>query len=89
MLKVGDILWTFSEYTYYIGEISELSIINVGDSQYYFVSTNGIIGINQRLLLPAAADFNTLVKIRPYLTPIYHTISESVAVNYMREHYSD
>lgn len=90
MLKIGDILWIFCEYTYSVGEISELSsIINIGDSQYYFVSTNGIIGVNQRLFVPAAADFSTLVKVQHYLIPIYYTISESVAVNYIREHFNE
>jgi len=89
MLKVGDILWTFSEYTYYIGEISELSVVSIGNSQYYFICTNGIIGIDQRFFVPAPADFSTLVKVQPYLTPIYYTISESVAVNYIREHFNE
>jgi hypothetical protein len=90
MLKIGDILWTFRENDYSVGEILKLATVYIGDKQpYYFISTNGIIGDDQKIFVSAAEDFNTLIKVRYYSETICHTISESVAVNYMREHYSD
>lgn len=90
MLEVGDILWTFRENTYYVGEISKLSITYIsGKYPYYLVSTNGIIGVDRTMFISAEDDFNTLVKMRYYSENIYCTISESVAVNYMREHFNE
>lgn len=90
MLKVGDILWTFRENDYFIGEVSKLSVVNLlGYDPYCFVSTNGIIGGNKTMLIPVTGDFNTLVKTQYYSETIYHTISESVAVNYIREHFDE
>lgn len=89
MPKIGDILWTFHGNTYSVGEISDLSIVNIGELQYYFISTNGIIGSNQKMFVPATEDFNTLVEIHYRLLTVYYTISESVAINYIREHYNE
>ena len=89
MLKIGDILWTFRENDYSVGEISKLSIIYIGDKQpYYLASINGIIGADQQMFISAEEDFNTLVKVRYYSKDIYLTISESVAVNYIKNHYN-
>lgn len=90
MLKIGNILWTFSENDYSIGEISKLSIIYLGDKYpYYLISINGIIGADQNMVISVAEDFNTLVKVRYYSKDIYLTISESVAVNYIKDHYNE
>lgn len=92
MLKIGDILWTFCRDNYFVGEISSLSLVTIGyyEQAYYFVSTNGIIGEDQRMVIPATADFNTLVKMQNYSSvTMYHTVSESVAVNYIREHFNE
>ena len=90
MLKVGDILWTFHENDYFVGEISSLSIVSLGiKDTYYFISTSGIIGSDRKMFIPVAKDFNTLVEIHYYSIPIYCTVSESVAVNYMREHFNE
>lgn len=90
MLKVGDILWTFRENDYFVGEISEISVVfNTDENLYYFINTNGIIGKDRALFIPITEDLNTLVKIQYYSEIVYHTISESVATNYIREHFNE
>lgn len=89
MLKVGDILWIFHGNTYYVGEISKLSVVGYRENTYYYVSTNGIIGIDQTMLIPVKEDFNTLVEVNNCLVHIYFTISESVAVNYIKDHFNE
>lgn len=89
MLKVGDVLWIFYGNDYFVGEISDLSVANIGGDRYYFISINGIIGTDQQIFVPATADFNILVEIRHYLVPTYYTVSESVAINYIRDHFNE
>jgi len=90
MLKVGDILWAFRENDYFVGEISEISAINLrGYDPYYFVSTNGIIGGNKHCFIPVTGDFNTLVKTQYYSETIYYTASEKEAVKFIESHYND
>ena len=92
MLKIGNILWTFYGNDYFVGEISDSSIVCTGFSskeQFYFIGTNGIIGGDQRMFIPVTANLNTLAKISDYLDPVYCTISESVAVNYIKDHFNE
>jgi len=88
MLKVGDILWTFSENTYSVGEISDLSIVNIGENRYYFISTDGIIGTDEKTFIPITEDLNTLVKVR-YLATKYYTTSEKEAIKFIESHYNE
>lgn len=88
MLKIGDILWTFRENTYYVGEISDLSVVSIGEMPHYFISTDGIIGTDQKIFIPTTEDFNTLVKVR-YLATTYYTTSEKEAVKFIESHYND
>ena len=88
MLKVGDILWTFSENTYSVGEISDLSVVNIGEKRYYFVSTDGIIGTDQKIFMPITEDLNTLVTVR-YSTTKYYTTSEKEAIKFIELHYNE
>lgn len=90
MLKVGDIFWVFHENDYFVGEISDISIVNIGSEKlYYFISTNGIIGSGRKMFIPVAKDYNILVKVQYYSIPIYCTVSESAATNYIREHFNE
>jgi hypothetical protein len=88
MLKVGDILWTFSENTYSVGEISELSVVSIGEKLYYFISTDGIIGTDQKIFILTTEDLNTLVTVR-YSTTTYYTTSEKEAIKFIESHYND
>lgn len=74
---------------YSVGEIVEFSVVSIGEDPYYFVSTNGIIGDNQKMFVPTTEDFNTLVEIKHYFVPIYYTTSEREAVKFIESHYND
>lgn len=89
MLKVGDIFWTFRENTYSVGEISKLYVVGLCEDLYYFISTDAIIGVNEKMYIPVTEDANTLVKIQYYSESVYYTVSESVAVKFIESHYNN
>ena len=89
MLKIGDILWVFDKESYSVYEISRLSPIVLNHCEFYFVTTNVIIGdCSINFIIPVYEDYNKLVKI-PGAFTFYYTISEREAVKFIKSHYNE
>lgn len=82
MLKVGDVLWIFYPTRYAIVQITEVSEYPVF-TNYIAITYDYIIGdvFTGERLMRKDADYNKLV----YDRGIYYTISEDIAVNYIKE----
>ena len=82
MLKVGDILWIFYPDMYAIVQITDVSesFICTNDIIITYDCIIGNFLLGQRLMRKNA-DYNKLV----YDRGLYYTISEDMAVNYIKE----
>lgn len=82
MLKVGDILWIFYPSTYAIVQITAVWG-HTKFANYVIITYDCIIGdiLSDRRFMRTDADYNKLV----YDKGLYYTISEDVAVNYIKE----
>lgn len=82
MLKVGDVLWIFYPGMYAIVQITDVSEYPVF-TDYIVITYDCIIGniLNEQRLMRKDADYNKLV----YDRGIFYTISEDIAVNYIKE----
>ena len=82
MLKVGDVLWIFYPSMYAIVQITDVNK-SITFLNYIIITYDCIIGdilVNKRYMRKDA-DYNKLV----YDQGIYYTISEDMAINYIKE----